>query len=57
MRPQKNVNAGIRLGSMILDHFIMTMIAMLFFIPTMIKTFSGAFTISNDTKYISYKTF
>lgn len=48
MTPQKNVNAGIRLGSMILDHFIMTMIAMLFFIPTMIKTFSGAFTISHE---------
>jgi uncharacterized RDD family membrane protein YckC len=47
MTPQKKVNAGIRLGSMILDHFIMTMIAMLFFIPTMIKTFSGAFTISH----------
>ena len=48
MTPQKNVNAGIRLGSMILDHFIMTMIAMLFFIPTMIKTFSGALTISHE---------
>jgi uncharacterized RDD family membrane protein YckC len=48
MTPEKNVNAGIRLGSMILDHLFMTMIAMLFFIPTMIKTFSGAFTISHE---------
>lgn len=48
MTPQKEVNAGIRLGSMIVDHFIMTMIAMLFFIPTMIDTFSGAFTISHE---------
>jgi uncharacterized RDD family membrane protein YckC len=48
MTPEKNVNAGIRLGSMILDHIFMTMIAMLFFIPTMIKTFSGAFTLSQN---------
>lgn len=48
MIPQKNVTAGTRLGSMILDHIFMTMIAMLFFIPTMISSFSGAFTISHE---------
>lgn len=52
MTPEKNVNAGTRIGSMILDHFLMTMICMLFIIPTMIKGFAGAFTISHEQKDI-----
>lgn len=52
MTSEKNVNAGIRLAAMILDHIIMTMICMLFFIPSMIKEFSGAFTISHAQKNI-----
>lgn len=48
MTAQNNVNAGIRIGSMILDHFIMSVIAMLFFIPLMIKNFSNAFSISHE---------
>lgn len=52
MTPEKNLNAGTRLGSMILDHFLMTMICMLFFIPTMIKGFAGAFTITHEQKDI-----
>jgi uncharacterized RDD family membrane protein YckC len=45
---QNNVNAGERLGSMVIDHIIMTVICMLFFIPAMIKGFAGAFTISHQ---------
>lgn len=52
MTPEKNVNAGTRLGAMILDHFIMTMICMIFFIPTMIQGFAGVFTISHEQKDI-----
>lgn len=44
----KEINVGTRLGSMILDHFIMTMIAMVFFIPMMVKVFSNAFTITHE---------
>ncbi|MEA5257506.1 RDD family protein [Arcicella aquatica] len=39
---QHNVNTATRLGSMILDHFIMTMIATVFFIPMMIVNISKA---------------
>lgn len=52
MTTDKNVNAGTRLGSMILDHFFMTMICVLFFIPMMVKGFSEAFTISHEQKDI-----
>lgn len=44
----QKVSAGTRLGSMLLDHFIMTMIAMVFFIPMMIKSFSSAFKITHE---------
>lgn len=52
MTPDKNVNVGTRLGSMILDHIIMTMICMLFFVPTMITGIAGALTISHEQKDI-----
>lgn len=45
---EQKVNSGTRFGSMILDLFIMTMIAMIFFIPGMISGFANAFTISHE---------
>jgi len=48
MTGQNKVNADTRLGSMILDQFIMTMIAMIFSIPIMIKIFSSAFNVSHE---------
>jgi uncharacterized RDD family membrane protein YckC len=48
MIPTNNVNAGLRLGAMVLDHLIMTMIAMLFFVPDMIESFSGALAVSQE---------
>jgi uncharacterized RDD family membrane protein YckC len=45
---EQKVNSGTRLGSMILDHLIMTIIAMIFFIPGMISSFSNAFTITHE---------
>ena len=39
----KQIDTGTRLGAMILDHFIMTMIMMVFFIPGMVVSFSNAF--------------
>jgi len=45
---EQKVNSGTRFGSMILDHFIMTMIAMIFFIPGMISGFANAFTITHE---------
>jgi uncharacterized RDD family membrane protein YckC len=41
------VQSGSRLGSMILDHFCMTFLAMLFFIPLMVQNISGALTVSH----------
>ncbi|MFD2887313.1 RDD family protein [Chitinophaga cymbidii] len=35
------MNASTRLGSMLLDHFIMVMICMIFFIPTTVTMFSS----------------
>jgi uncharacterized RDD family membrane protein YckC len=48
MTTNKNVNAGTRLASMFLDHFIMTMICMVFSIPTMIGALSGIVTTSHQ---------
>jgi uncharacterized RDD family membrane protein YckC len=45
---EKKIESGTRLSSMLLDHFIMTMIAVLFFIPEMISTFTNAFTITHE---------
>ena len=44
----KQISVGTRLGAMILDHFFMTMIAMVFFIPGMISGFSDAFKVSHE---------
>jgi len=48
MRTQEKVNAGIRLGSMVLDHFIMCAICMVFFIPMMVSTISDAIAVSHE---------
>ena len=48
MTGQNKVNVDTRLGSMILDQFIMTMIAMIFSIPMMIKILSSAFNVSHE---------
>src|SRR5688572_24118606 len=42
------VSVGTRLSAMILDHFFMTMIAMLFFLPGFINGFSAAFNVSHE---------
>jgi uncharacterized RDD family membrane protein YckC len=44
----KQISTGTRLGAMILDHFFMTMIAIVFFIPGMISGFSEAFKVSHE---------
>lgn len=45
---KKETNAGTRLASMLVDHFAMTFIAMIFFIPSMISIFSTAFQVSHE---------
>jgi uncharacterized RDD family membrane protein YckC len=50
------IDAGTRLGTMLLDHIFMTMIAMVFFIPEMISNFSGAFDISHEQTAPSFLT-
>ncbi|MCA4898444.1 MAG: RDD family protein [Bacteroidota bacterium] len=45
---EKNLNAGTRLGTMILDHFIMTFGTMIFAIPGMISGFATAFNVSHE---------
>ena len=42
------ISTGVRLASMLLDHFFMVIIGMGFCIPMMVNTFSGAFTISHE---------
>src|SRR5688572_12275403 len=37
----KKISVGTRLGAMLLDHFFMCVIAMLFFVPSMISKLSG----------------
>ena len=44
----EKISVGTRLGEMLLDHFFMTMIAMVFFIPGMISGFSDAFKVSHE---------
>ena len=44
----KKISAGGRLAAMLLDHFFMTMLGMLFFIPGIISDFSNAFKISHE---------
>lgn len=45
---EQKVNSGTRIGTMILDHLLMTMIAMFFFVPGIISGFSNAFKVSHD---------
>lgn len=45
---EHNTSAGIRIGSMFLDHIAMTFIATIFFIPGIISGFSTAFEISHE---------
>lgn len=47
---EQRTNAGTRISSMLLDHFAMTFIAMIFFIPGMISGFSTAFEVSHEQK-------
>ncbi len=42
------ISVGTRLGTMLLDHLFMTIIAMVFFLPTMISGFLDAFKISHE---------
>jgi len=42
------ISVGTRLVAMLLDHVFMTIIAMVFFLPTMISGFSGAFNVSHE---------
>lgn len=44
----KPINTGMRLAAMLLDHFFMTMIAMIFFIPGIVADFSRAFKVSHE---------
>jgi uncharacterized RDD family membrane protein YckC len=44
----KQISVGTRLGTMILDHLFMTIIAMVFFIPGMVSGFSDAFKVSHE---------
>jgi uncharacterized RDD family membrane protein YckC len=42
------ISVGTRLGAMLLDHVFMTIVAMVFFLPTMISGFSDAFKVSHE---------
>lgn len=44
----RSISVGTRLGAMFLDHVFMTIIAMVFFLPTMISGFSDAFRVSHE---------
>lgn len=52
MQNTSSISSGSRLASMLLDHFIMSMIAALFSIPAMILTFSNAFQVSHEDRDI-----
>lgn len=42
------INAGIRLATMLLDHIFMTIIIMVFFLPSLISRFSNVFKITHE---------
>lgn len=50
----KQISVGTRLGSMLLDHFFMTMIAMVFYLPGMISTFARAFEVTHEQQSIDF---
>jgi uncharacterized RDD family membrane protein YckC len=45
---EQKVSVGTRLGTMILDHIVMTLIIMLFALPDIISSFSNAFHITHE---------
>jgi uncharacterized RDD family membrane protein YckC len=45
---EQKISSGTRIGSMILDHFAMTVIIMLFFIPVMVINFATAFSTTHE---------
>lgn len=45
---ENKTNAGERVGSMLLDHFAMTIVAMIFYIPGMISGFSTGFEVTHE---------
>ena len=52
MPKTSSISSGFRLASMLLDHFIMSMIAVSFSIPAMILTFPNAFQVSHEDQDI-----
>jgi len=54
MPPEKIPTTGSRLVSMILDHVIMSMIGMIFFLPSLFQGFAGAFRISHEQKFTGH---
>ena len=53
MNIEQKTDAGTRLGSMLLDHFVMTFIGMFFFIPGMIINFATVLDVSHDQPEIN----
>jgi uncharacterized RDD family membrane protein YckC len=51
---KNEISAGTRLGAMLLDHFFMTITAVLFFVPGMVSGFAEAFTVSHKPVYTSF---
>ena len=45
---ERKISIGKRIAAMFLDHFFMTMIAMVFFIPSMVSGFGDAFKVSHE---------
>ena len=45
---ENKTNAGTRIGSMLLDHIVMTFIAMIFFLPIMVSGFTTAFQVNHE---------
>lgn len=48
LNENRPITVGTRLGAMFLDHLFMTIIAMVFFLPTMVSGFSDAFKVSHE---------
>lgn len=48
------ITTGTRLGSMLMDHFFMTMIAMVFSIPGMISIFANAFKVTHEQESVNF---
>jgi hypothetical protein len=45
---ENKTTVGTRIGSMFLDHIVMTFIAMIFFLPNVILGFASAFEINHE---------